>query len=322
MSNSLYPEKQEKEDAISFFKLLYVNRKLLALVGLLGIAGAVLITFLMPNKYYSYGIVFATNSYQNASILENPQFGFEQDAEQLMQLLESEALRNEIVKEFDLVKYYETDTTNLDWEQILVKQYIEDVNFFRSKYMSIVISANTKDPELSANIVNSIITHVNEFKQDVFKSNKAQDFQYKKTAYETQLLRLDTLTTKIYSLKKPEGAIDLIYNHFLMTSKENAPPETYKYINSIELEQLIREYKFEQYRLETLKDEYVKAEYLINRPTQKNYVIDVAKPQYKRSSPSFTLNCSIGLFSAWIFTIVFLFLSKKWKELMAQVKAA
>ncbi len=322
MTNSLYTPEQEKKDAISLFKLIYSNRKLFLAVIIISFVMSVGVTFLMPNKYYSYGIVFATNSHQSANILDNPQFGYEQDAEQLMQLLESEALRNEIIIEFDLVAYYNIDTTSLDWEQSLVKQYINDVNFFRSKYMSIIISATTKNPELSANIVNSIIGKVNQFKENVFKSNKMQDYEYKRVSYVNQLAKVDSITQKIYALKKPQGPNDLIYNHFLMTSKENAPPETYLYINSIELESLIREYKYNHYRLEALKDEFVKAGYSINRPAQQNYVIDPAKPQYKRASPSFSINCSIGVFSALLFTIVFVFIRSKWRALMAEVRTS
>ena len=140
-------------------------------------------------------------------------------------------------------------------------------------------------------------------------------------AYDLQVLKMDSLTAKLYAIKKPEGAKDLIYNHFLMTSKENAPPETYLYVNSVEMENIIREYKYEHYRLELLKDEYIKAEYLFNRPSQENYVIDSAKPQYKRHSPSFTINCIIGVSCSLLFTMLFLAIRSKIREVMKLVKA-
>ncbi|HTF03266.1 MAG TPA: Wzz/FepE/Etk N-terminal domain-containing protein [Bacteroidia bacterium] len=322
MSNTLYSPEAEKQDAIGLIRLIYSNRRLLLTVAILSLALSIGVTFLMPNKYYSQGIVFATNSNQSGSILDNPQFGFEQDAEQLMQLLESEALRNDIVNEFKLVSYYEIDTAELDWEQQLVKNYAHDIKFSKTKNLSLSISATTKDPQLSADIVNSIIAKVNEYKKNVFEANRRQDYNYKRTTFEKQGQKVDSLTKKIYELKKPADANDLIYNHFLMTSKEYAPAETYTYINSPELELLIREYKFEHYRLEILKDENAKAEYLINRPAQKNYVIDAAKPRYKRTSPSLLLNCCVGVFCSLLFTIVFLFFRKKWREIMPLVRAA
>lgn len=317
MSEPLYHPNLEKKQAVSLFRILYKHRKLFLFVAVLSFCLSILVTYLTPNKYYSYGIVFATNSYQSANILENPQFGFEHDAEQLMQLLESEALRAEIVNQFALVKYYEIDTTSPYWEEDLVKYYIEDVNFFRSKYTSIVISATTKDPVLSANIVNTIIQKVNEYKESIFRTNRSQDYEYKKLAYEQQVKTMDRLTRKLYEIKKPEGAKDLIYNHFLMTSKENAPAETYTYVNSVQLEDMIREYKYQNYRLEILKDEFIKAEYVFNRPTQKNYVIDTAKPQFKRTSPSFTINSVVGISCSLLLTILFLGIRSKFQEVLA-----
>lgn len=312
---------EEKKDAISIIQLLYSNRKTFIYVIVASLLLSVLVTFLMPNKYHSFGIIFAPNSYNRNNLIDNPQFGFELDADNLMQILESESIRNNVIKKFDLINYYEIDTTDLDWEQQVARMFVKDITFFRSKYMSIVIAATTKSPQLSANIVNYIIEIVNSYRTKVYQSNMQKELSYKKYEYEKQKNKVDSLRQKVYELKGAEKSKELLYNHLLMASKNMAPIETYKFIDSEELENLIIDYKFAFTRFEELKADYYRAQYFYDRPFPENYVVDKAKPQYKKESPSFITNCAIGVLVSVLFSIVFLFVRSKWRSLAQQIQA-
>ncbi len=310
---------EEKQDAISILQLIYSNRKTFLYVLVTSITLSIGLTLLMPNQYYSFGTIFAPNSYASNSVIDNPQFGFEVDADHLMQVLESENVRLNVIRKFNLTEYYNIDTLDNDWQQQVTKKFISDITFFRTKYMSVIISATTTKPELSADIVNYIIEIANKTKNVIFEINRKNELAYKKESYLSEKHILDSITDKIYTLKQSDKSNELIYNHLLMANKDVAPAELYTFIDNKELEQLITDYKSTFARTEVLKKEYSEAEYFFNRPFPENYIIDKAKPQYKKASPSFSINCSIGVFASLLMTIVYLFAKSKIKSLTQEL---
>jgi len=310
----------QKEDTTSLFKIAYHFRKLLAGVIVVSFVLSIIATLITEKKYSSSGIVFAPSSYNRSDVIDNPQFGYDLDADHLLQLLESKNLRDKITRKFNLINYYHIDTTNLDWEQKLAKDYMNDVTYNRSRYMSIVISAKTNNPQLSSDIVNNIIDLVNDYRRDVFRENMTKELQYKKDTYLAQSEKVDKIRQKIYALKKPKSANDLIYNHLLMISKGVSQPEAYKFISTPEMEQLIQDYKYEYSRYEQLKDDYNKAQYFYDRPIAANYVIDRAKPEYEKVSPSFSSNCLMSVFGSLFLTFTFLFIRYKLPAIIDQAK--
>src|SRR3990167_7781158 len=133
---------------------LFRNRKLLIISLFTGGLLGGIITLFIPITYLSTAIVYPYSAYTKDNIIANPQFGLELETEQLLQLMESKSMRDRTIKHFKLYKYYQIDTNNISWESQLTLQYINDVSFERSKYLSVVINVQTRDPKLSAQIAN------------------------------------------------------------------------------------------------------------------------------------------------------------------------
>src|SRR5690606_20772606 len=142
------------------------------------------VTLLTDKKYRSTAIIYPGNTYLRDEVISNPQFGTERESEQLMQMLESESIRDSVVKKFDLVNYYELDTNSIDWRERLTLKYIRDINCFKSKYMSIVISATTTKPELSAEIVNYITDVIDQYRESIFYENMHLELSYLQENYD------------------------------------------------------------------------------------------------------------------------------------------
>lgn len=287
------------EDKSSSILFLYRNRKFLFITFLVGSVLSAGITFIIPEKYLSTAIVYPVNSHTRNEIVGNPQFGYETETEQLLQLLESKTMRQRTIDEFDLVSYYEMDTSRVDWKSELDLKYIKDVKFLRSKYLSIVINVTTRIPELSAKIANFQMKEVNAYRNAIFEKNRQQEFKSVQEDLIASEKKCAALRDSIYRLKG--GKQQLLFNFI-----ENLNNEEYnaaEFVDSPEIELLIEQYMFEYGIFKDLKKMYKKLEVQINAPMPAIYTIDKAVPSFKKVSPSYSVNTVLGGFSFLLIVI-------------------
>lgn len=299
---------QETTKSVRF---LFDNRKFLLVAWLIGAVIGFGITFLIPKKYASTAIVYPYNSYSKSDIIANPQFGFEVETEQLMQLLESATMRERTIEKFKLYEYYELDTNQRDWSSKITLNYIEDVNFFRSKYLSVVINVTTRDPELSAKIANFQVSEVDTYRQSIFEANRKQEMQSREQEYRASEERLRLLRDSIYSIKTNKQ--QLLYNFI-----ENLNNEDYlsdEFVDDPALEELVDQYIFLYRKNAELRKVWHDARRLMDEPLPSVYLIDKATPSYKKVSPSFMLNTLIASFLMLALAICGKLLVSKWREL-------
>ena len=117
--------------AIAF---IWKHRITLVIAIIIGSVGAAGVTYFIKPEYRSTGIIFPTNSNKLESVMANPQFGFDLDADRLMQILESRQVQDAVVEKFNLEEYYELDTTEAEWRGELNLEFVKDITFFRSKF--------------------------------------------------------------------------------------------------------------------------------------------------------------------------------------------
>lgn len=210
------------QDGLQFIALLFRHRKTIMFALILSVVAAVLITILMKHSYESSGIIFPTPTNSPDKILAEPQFGYEVDADWLMQVLRSEIVRDSLNVAFDLVNYFELDTDKKGWMDDFRKEYKDLVDFERTKYMSIEIIATTHQPELSANIVNYVIDHIDGIRENIFKANTYQTLQHFENIYFEKNEVINNLIDSIYHLRNNNTttSLDLLYKQIKTKQKE------------------------------------------------------------------------------------------------------
>lgn len=290
---------------------LFRNRKLLIIAVFLGgIIGAG-VTFFMPKKYLSSAIIYPYNSHQVKDIVGNPQFGYEVETEQLMQLLESNSMRDKTIEAFNLYDYYEEDTTSLKWRSELALKYINDVSITRSKYLSIVISAQTQDPQLSADIANFQVKEVNRYREQIFEENRTKRFKNIEEKYLISKSKLSALKDSIYVIKG--GKKELLYNFVESLNNENN--NTKEFVNDFRLEPLIEKYIYERGRYLRLLEEYDNMKDQMEQDLPSVYSIDKAVPNHKKASPSLFKNVVVGALVFFMLVLAIRIVSQQWNSL-------
>lgn len=269
------------------------------------------VTFLMPKKYRSIAVVYPYNTHTKNDIISNPQFGYEVETEQLLQLLESASMRDRTIEKFRLYEYYQLDTNRRDWRTRLMMEYLNDVSFSRSRYLSVVISVTTKDPELSARIANFQVSEVDKYRASIFEENRKRELLNKEREYQQSEEAMGRLRDSIYGIKTNKQ--ELLYTFIENLNNENYRAD--EFVDDPALEKLVDQYIFLFRRNAELRRSYFEASERMQEPLPSVYVIDKASPSYKKVSPSLILNTLVGAALAFGLMVVGKLSFEKWKQL-------
>ncbi|MGB1319247.1 MAG: hypothetical protein ACPG5W_13605, partial [Flavobacteriales bacterium] len=111
--------------------------------------------------------LLAKNGPAKADLLS---FGDEEQAEQLLQILNSDEIRGRIIERYNLKQHYEIDSTDVYDDTKLFKEYESNITYKRTEFHSVRIDVLDTDPELAAKIANNIAALVDSVKNRMQKA--------------------------------------------------------------------------------------------------------------------------------------------------------
>jgi len=203
MSNQQEGLKNASEGLIKF---VWANRKKLLVFTVAAAVLSGIIAFLMTPLFLSTAVVFpAATSSVSFSEQRNAKaaamdFGEEEQAEQLVQILQSSRIRDKVVSEFNLMEHYDIDAKGSNKYFKLNEAYNNHISFNRTRFGSIRIDVLDEDPKLAAKIANKIVDLIDTVKNEMiaertlpaFKVNERKLAQMKHDRDEI-LRKLDSL---------------------------------------------------------------------------------------------------------------------------------
>ncbi len=152
-------------DSTNLIFFFYRWRKPLLTIGLIALVVSSLVSIMIPSRYKSTVVMFpaTTSSLSKALLTENPsakadvlQFGQEEEAEQMLQILNSDEIRDKICHKFNLLKHYKIDTTDQFKRTRLYDDFENNITFKRTEFMSVKIEVLDINPDTAAHIANCI----------------------------------------------------------------------------------------------------------------------------------------------------------------------
>jgi capsular polysaccharide biosynthesis protein len=164
--------------------------------------------FITP-KFKSTVIMFPASSSSISQSLLNEQsikgqditaFGEDDQAEQLLQILHSNKIRDKIVRRFNLMQHYGIDSTSGLKYSRLFKEYDENITFRRTEFMAVQITVYDKDPQLAADIANTIASLLDSTKNDMMRQRSVKGFEVVKTEYESMKAEKDRIVDSLITL--------------------------------------------------------------------------------------------------------------------------
>lgn len=309
--NILY---NEQKDLINIIRFFIRNRKIYIWSFIATAVITITATSFMDKKYTAGGIIFPTATNSLEDTYNNPMFGYDVEADRLIQLLQSKEIQDSIVKKYNLITYFELDTNENNWIDDLNKKYAKNIFFSRTSFMSINITAQMKDPQLAVDVVNSILNLIDPIRNRILKQNIGIAFHSLQTEYLYQKSLVDTLVRQIHDMRNDYGnpQISLLTN-LQLTFKE---PQSK---NTTFLEEKIDKYIIQKIIFNEVKAKYEKARAQYERPLPSVYVINRAIKSNKKIFPSYSFNLAVAIFSMLILVTLILTIKEKMLEIKQEL---
>lgn len=182
--------------------------------------------FIKP-KYKSTVIFFptASTSISRAILDENVSekqdllaFGEEEQAEQMLQILNSDDIRTIIIEKYDLMKHYGIDKDSEFPRTQLIGEFEDNISFRQTEYLSIRIDVLDSDPKMAANIANDIASLVDSMKTKIQKSRAYDALKIIEQEYDLKLARINLMEDSLKGLRE-KGIMDYANQSIIWTEE-------------------------------------------------------------------------------------------------------
>lgn len=142
---------------------IYRNLKTLIAVGFLAAVAASGVSLMLDEYYESTVVMFATSQHSlGEQFFEETKkndllaYGETEDAERLLQILNSHRIRNRIIEKYDLYTHYNIDPSEPGAKTDMALTYGSNVNANLTRFGSIRVQVLDTDPELARDMANDM----------------------------------------------------------------------------------------------------------------------------------------------------------------------
>lgn len=176
-----------------------------------GILGIV-ISFLLPVYYQSTATIYpAAISYVESTDLVYRQgnineLGDTEQAEQILEMFSSQNFKNRIIDQAGLFDHYEIEPEQPKAWYLIYQKYKEMIQAERSQYNAVKISVLDEDPEKAAEIVNLIISELDDFRNEIISRRINSHFITLQSSRDSLEQELEVWTDSLLYLQK-EGVV-------------------------------------------------------------------------------------------------------------------
>ena len=308
--------KQPSYNFSSVDLLIYIwkKRAILTGVGLMAGIASIIISVLITPMFQSSVIMFpASNASiskdllsQNYSGRQNVHgFGEEEQAEQLLQILNSEPIRARIIKKYNLMEHYEIKPDEKYPLTRLYEEYKSNINFRLTEYMSVEVSVMDRDPEYAANIANDISNLVDTVYNSMKKERAWEAFhlverEYLEAAHNLAILRdsMNLLSEQVSQNLKTSGDPT---NNLIKAISENGA----LYITMMNM------LRYETALVSDLNLRFKEARLEAEQNLPHKFVVEQAFPSEKKAYPKKSLIVIVSTFASLLFALIVLIIIDK-----------
>jgi hypothetical protein len=336
-------EKSQSTSGISLessnlFILLYSWRKPILLVSIAAAVVSSGISLILKERYKSTVVLYAEQQHSfGAQLLEDVQkedlltFGEEEDAERLLQMINSDQVRNKIIDKYQLWDVYEIQREQRGSNTLIAKEYQNNVSAQLTKFGSVEVAVLDEKPERARDMANDIALFADSVANRMRSERAMTAFKYAESSLQSVLNEVKTMEDSmkvlqgmgVYSYLDQIAALTEMYG----TAIAGGYPDRAQKLQ--EQMDFLSKYGTTYVNLETnLKEAYEKLNVLRKRydlmkiDVESNIpvmrVVDYASAADKKSFPIRWLIVAMSTLSAFVFTFIVLLVIDNFNRLRSQ----
>ncbi len=302
------------------------NYKKLAYVAIVAFILSAVVSLLIPPKFKSTVILFPakTNSLSKSLFVDDPtgkkdvmQFGEEEDAEQMMQILYSDDILSKLNAKYNLMRHYDIDSDDEYKYTNLGQEFEDNVSFKRTEYQSIRIDVLDEYPDTAAMMANDIASYIDSVKRRIQKQRAVDASKILKFEYDRLLTRIEGMEDDLMFYRE-KGVLEFEvqvekYSEQLGIAINAGRKDAERLLQSkldtlakygAKQEALTEQILLERERLIGLLEAYEEARVDAERHLPSTFIVNKAVPAEKKSYPVRWLIVLASTLSALLFAII------------------
>lgn len=323
-------------DFIKVIRFLWKWRYYIGGFSLLAAIAAIIFSapiFTTP-KYEAYTIFYPSTNMSisrgllNENVYSDKDFltvGEGEDAEQLLQILQSDRIADKIKKKYNLMEHYGIKPTDKYANTKFGLKFRKNVKSNLTEYTSIKVTVRDKDPELAAKIANDMVEFMDTIRNNMLKERALQGLKIVEKDFNEKKQHVQELIDSMNSLAKlgvldyasQSEALSMAYAEAINKGNNAALKtidEKLKVISRFGPTQswLAGELEYELEQLVKLRAKYkqVKADVESMIPTK--FIIERAFVPEKKAFPKRLIITIVAFFSAFLFSSIMLIIVENW----------
>ena len=318
---------KERQNLLVF---IWKKRKILMITSGIVMACSIVVSLLLTPVFLSTAVVLpaATStvsfSEQRNAKAASMDFGEEEQAEQLVQILQSSRIRDKIVEEFDLMNHYNISPSDPNKHFKLVEKYNDHFLFVRTRYGSIQIDVLDREPQRAADMANKIVDLIDTVKNEMVSERTLPAYEINKRKKEQMEQDRELVLAKLDSLAEL-GVVSLegrtnLFQAYVDSKSAQEKAEIKKTID-INLKhgslfdglEFIRNEKI--MKLEEFMVSYEQAESDANTAFNHKFIVERAVVADKKDKPKRMIIVLLATIGSFVFMIFALLINERIKEL-------
>jgi capsule polysaccharide export protein KpsE/RkpR len=280
-------------------------------------------TFITP-KFKSNAVVYPANI--------SP-YSDETETEQMLQVMQSKDIRDNVIRKFNLAKHYGLDSTMKYFQSAILYEYSQNIRIAKTPFDAVSIEVLDKDPQTACDITKAIIDFYNLKVRSLHESKFQEVVRLYDRTMKKKKAYLDSLENRLYELSTQYGLLDYVSQSrevtkgFLRTVDGGGmhvnSPEVLKLKDNIEKKggELVKTLNLidnESVRYTELKLEADRAYMDFDRKFTYTNVITEPFPADKKASPIRWLIVVVTLVASFFLSVIVIAVLENYKSLLAK----
>lgn len=155
--------------------------------------------FVIAPKYKSFAVLYPANIIP---------MGTETPTEQMLQVLESDNIRDSVVSLYHLYEAYEIDPAANSARSAIIREYQSNVIHRKTEYESVIIEVMDEDPVQARDMVLSVIFFFNKKERELQKEKAMELVKILDQQVNSKKSEMDSMEAILYGIRKDYGILD------------------------------------------------------------------------------------------------------------------
>jgi LPS O-antigen subunit length determinant protein (WzzB/FepE family) len=317
---------QKSFDSTNLLVFLYSYKKPIITITVVAAIVSAAVSFMIQEKFLSTVILFpaSTNSISKSLMtqdvtgkLDINAFGEEEQAEQLLQILNSDDISGYIRNKYNLMKHYGFKSDENFALTNTVKQYQENVTFKRTEFNSVRIDVLDHNKDTAALIANDISDRLDSVRTRMQQERALIGLRIIEDEYKSMQTYMKSMDDSLTAIRK-KGLTDFeveveqltkAYYEALSKGNSSIVKELEKKLEIFAeygsaYRSLTENLEFEREQLALLRAKYEETKADATRSLSTKFVVNQAWPAEKKAYPIRWLIVLVSTFSAFLLTIL------------------